>query len=143
MTVDAEQLGRLAIAVGRISRRLRSGGGGELSLGLISALATIGKEGPIRLADLAARERISAPSATRIVAELEAQGLVTRTADPADGRAQLVAVSDAGQAMIVEARSARVALLAELLERIDPAARQAIADALPALEAVALVAWED
>ncbi|MCU1534538.1 MAG: MarR family transcriptional regulator, partial [Glaciihabitans sp.] len=72
---------RLAVIAGSINRRIRSAGGG-LSHGMLSALATVSKIGPIRAADLAHHELVSAPSMTRVVAELEARLLVTRTVDP-------------------------------------------------------------
>ena len=57
---------RLAFVVGRFNRRLIAATGG-LSHGLLSALSTIAKQGPIRLADLAQVELVSAPSITRLV----------------------------------------------------------------------------
>jgi DNA-binding MarR family transcriptional regulator len=137
---DAEVAARLALSLGRISRRLRAAGG-DLSHGLLSALATIGKRGPIRLADLAQRELVSAPSATRLVTELEARGLVTRTVDPADGRAFLIETTEAGAQTILQARSARAELVAELLGQLNRADAAALAAALPALEAIAEDAW--
>jgi DNA-binding MarR family transcriptional regulator len=132
--------GRLALSIGRLSRRLRAAGGG-LSHGLLSALATIAKQGPIRLADLAQRESVSAPSATRLVTELEVRGLVTRTVDPADGRAFLIEATEAGVKTILQARSARAELVAELLAQLNRADAAALAAALPALEAMAEDAW--
>ena len=124
---------RLALVTGRLNRRLRTAGGG-LSHGLLSALATISKQGPLRLAELAQVEQVSAPSTTRLVAELEAKGLVSRTPDPDDGRAILISVTEAGQRTVLVARSARADVMAELLERLAPDEVAAIAVALPALE---------
>jgi DNA-binding MarR family transcriptional regulator len=140
MSAAPDVPGRLALSIGRLSRRLRAAGGG-LSHGLLSALATIAKQGPIRLADLAQRELVSAPSATRLVTELEAKGLVTRTVDPADGRAFLIEATGAGAQTILQARSARAELVAELLGQLNRADAAAIAAALPALEAMAEDAW--
>ncbi|CAN5149417.1 hypothetical protein BH11ACT4_BH11ACT4_06190 [soil metagenome] len=136
MTVDDEIPARLALAVGRLSRRLR-GAGGDLSHGLLSALATVSKRGPIRLADLAQIELVSAPSSTRLVTELESRGLVTRSVDPSDGRAFLIEATAAGAETIVQARSARSEMLAELIGNLAPADRTALVAALPALEAMA------
>ena len=124
---------RLAFATGRLNRRLRSAGGG-LSHGLLSALATVSKQGPLRLAELAQLETVSAPSTTRLVAELEGKGLVTRAADPADGRAILISITDEGVATIAAARAARAAMIAQLFERLEPDEVAAITAALPALE---------
>jgi len=129
-STDAE---RLALVAGRLNRRMQAATGG-LSHGLLSALAVIAKRGPLRLSDLAQLEGVSAPSMTRTVAELEARGYVVRSPHPVDGRAVLVAAADAGTAAILDARSARAQVVAELLASLDEADAAVIAAALPALE---------
>ena len=127
---DAE---RLALVLGRFNRRLQSATGG-LSHGLLSTMAVIAKRGPLRLTDLAQWEGVSAPSMTRTVAELEARGYVVRSPDPVDGRAVLIAAADAGTAAVLDARTTRAQLVAELLATLDEADAAAIVAALPALE---------
>ena len=132
--MDADDVpARLALVVGRLNRRLRSAGGG-LSHGLLSALATVSKDGPMRLAELAQIEQVSAPSTTRLVAELEAQGLVSRRPDPDDGRAVLISVTAAGSDTVVRVRSARGAMVQELFSQLSDDEVSAIEAALPALE---------
>ena len=127
---DAE---RLALVVGRFNRRLQAATGG-LSHGLLSTMAVIAKRGPLRLTDLAQLEGVSAPSMTRTVAELEARGYVVRSPDPVDGRAVLIAAAEAGTAAVLDARTTRAQLVAELLATLDTADAAAISAALPALE---------
>ena len=127
---DAE---RLALVMGRLNRRLQAATGG-LSHGLLSAMAVIATRGPLRLSDLAQLEGVSAPSMTRTVAELEARGYVVRSSDPVDGRAVLVAAVDAGTAAILDARTTRAQLVAELLATLDDTDAASITAALPALE---------
>ena len=127
---DAE---RLALVVGRLNRRMQAATGG-LSHGLLSAMAVIAKRGPLRLSDLAQLEGVSAPSMTRTVAELEARGYVMRNPDPIDGRAVLITAADAGTAAIIDARTTRAQLVAELLATLDAKDAAAISAALPALE---------
>jgi DNA-binding MarR family transcriptional regulator len=110
------------------------GASGGLSHGLLSSLATVSKRGPIRLADLASVELVSAPSITRIVAELESQGLVQRSVDPDDGRAFLIAITGRGRELIEQARSTRAHLISELVDTLDSGDRELIIAALPALE---------
>ena len=126
---------RLALVVGRLNRRLALAPGG-LSHGLLTALAVVAKRGPLRLAELAQLEGVSAPGATRIVAELETRGLVGRTVDPDDGRAFRIQVTAAGADAILRARAARAKVVAELLSGLSPAELDAIEAALPALEKV-------
>jgi DNA-binding MarR family transcriptional regulator len=126
---------RLAFVIGRLNRRLASATGG-LSHGLLSALATVAKRGPIRLADLAQTEMVSAPSITRVVAELEARGLVTRSVDEEDRRAFRIEVTDAGMDAVLRARAARSRVVADLLADLSSAEVASIAAALPALERV-------
>ena len=124
---------RLAIVTGRLNRRLRSASG-QLSHGLLSALATISKQGPLRLAELAQLESVSAPSTTRLVAELESKGLVSREPDPADGRAVLLSITPEGEIAVAAARAARAEMVAELFEALNTGEISAIAAAVPALE---------
>jgi DNA-binding MarR family transcriptional regulator len=107
-----------------------------LSHGLLSALSTIDKHGPLRLAELAQVESVSAPSATRLVSELESKGLVTRETDPADGRAILIRTTSTGSTAVVDEKSARTAVITELLEQLEPHELEAVASALAALEGV-------
>jgi DNA-binding MarR family transcriptional regulator len=132
-TPPSTEVERLALVVGRLNRRMQIATGG-LSHGLLSALATVTKQGPLRLSDLAQLEQVSAPSITRTIAELETRGLVVRRPDPDDGRASLLEAADAGIAAIQDARATRAHVVAELLERLDPADVAAIVAALPALE---------
>ncbi|MBN9188579.1 MAG: MarR family transcriptional regulator [Microbacterium sp.] len=91
----ADAAARLAVAIGRINRRIRPSADG-LSLGLLSALSTVVRLGPLRPSELARIEGVAAPTATRAVAELESRGFVERRPDPADGRAFFVSATRAG-----------------------------------------------
>jgi len=133
MTESPDVPARLALVLGRLNRRLRSAGGG-LSHGLLSALATVSKDGPLRLAELSQIEQVSAPSTTRLVAELEAQGLVSRRPDPVDGRAILITVTPKGNDTVLRARTARGAMVEELFAQLSAEEVAAITAALPALE---------
>jgi DNA-binding MarR family transcriptional regulator len=123
---------RLAFATGRLNRRLRAVG--VLSHGPLSVLATVSKYGPMRPAEIAQLESVSAPSTTRLITELEATGMISRAADPDDGRAVLITVTDLGTETIAAARAARAAMVAELFEGLTDEEVQSIAAALPALE---------
>src|SRR4051794_41769551 len=82
---------RLRPVLTRLARRMRQEASGDLSPTQSAALATIDCHGPLTPSELAVRERIQRPTATRVLARLEEAGLVARTADPADRRSSLVA----------------------------------------------------
>jgi DNA-binding MarR family transcriptional regulator len=126
---------RLALVVGRLNRHLALAPGG-LSHGLLMSLASVAKRGPLRLAELGQLEGVSAPGATRIVAELETRGLVSRGVDPRDARAVLITVTPAGTEAILRARAARAEVVAQLLQGLTPSEREQVEAALPALEKI-------
>ena len=143
MTIDPadddeldEVAGRLALAVGRINRRMRAATGG-LSHGLLSALATVVRKGPLRPGDLAQLEVVAAPTLTRVLAELESRGLVRREIDRADRRSFFVEATDAGVDLVLRARSERAERVASLLQTRSPEELARLRDALDALEAIA------
>jgi DNA-binding MarR family transcriptional regulator len=132
---DDRELGAaLRLVVGRLARQLRRHAGGAMTPSQFSALATVDRDGPIRLAALAEREGVSPPTLSRIVAQLEQDAYVERHADPADGRSSLMAVTPAGRAALRAIRRERTALLARGLAALDGGERRAVAAALPALE---------
>ena len=124
---------RLSLIIGRLNRRLAMAPGG-LSHGLLMSLATVAKHGPMRLAELAQIEQVSAPSMTRTVSELESRDLVVRSGDPDDGRAIQLEVTAAGIDAILKARAARADVVAQLLDGLDAEELSRIEAALPALE---------
>ena len=60
------------------------------------------------------------PTATRIVARLVELGLVSRTPDPSDGRAFLVATTADGRALLKRLRGRKNAYLAKRMRDLDP-----------------------
>jgi DNA-binding MarR family transcriptional regulator len=136
VAIREELARRLFLSVARLIRRMRIGDPTELGPGAISALATIVAEGPLRLGDLAAVEGVRAPTMSRIVDSLVADGHVERVPDPADGRACLVRSTDGGAEVITGTRTARSHRLIERMAALDPAQLDALYAALPALEAL-------
>jgi DNA-binding MarR family transcriptional regulator len=128
---------RLFLTIGRLSRSLRRSSTMGLGHGSTSALATVVHGGPMRTGDLAAREGVSAPTMTRIVAVLVGEGYVVREPDPDDGRVWLVRATAQGERVITEVRSARSQALLDRIARLPADQRAALLAALPALEALA------
>lgn len=84
------------------------------------ALRTVGRsDAPLRLVDLAERLRIAPRSATEVVDALESDGLLQRTPDPADRRATLVALTDAGQATLERVHASQDHISADIFGRLD------------------------
>jgi DNA-binding MarR family transcriptional regulator len=125
---------RLRLAITRTSRRLRQEAGTGLSPTLTAALATVDRHGPLTPSELAARERVQRPTATRLVARLEELGHVQRAADPLDRRSSLLSVTPEGRALLDELRGRKTAYLAHRLERLDPEERAALDRAAAILE---------
>jgi len=135
--VSSEDVARLYLAVGRLSRALRRDApDAAVGHGALSVLATLLQAGPQRLGALAELEGVSAPAMTRIVASLEQLGHVRRTPDPADGRAHLVALTESGDGLVAHGRSQRLVALAHRLERLTPEARDRLMAAVTDLEAL-------
>ena len=123
----------------RTSRRLRQDaaaaeGGGALSPTLTSALATVSNHGPLTPSELAERERIRRPTATRIVSSLVDLGLASRTPDPSDGRGYLVATTPEGAALMRRLRKRKNAYLAKRMRGLDPDEVETLARASEILE---------
>ncbi len=114
----AETAGRLRLAIVRTARRMRQEAGTGLSPTLIAALATIDRHGPLTPSELADAERVKRPTATRIAAALERDGLIQRAADPADGRACLLSASREGRALLKRVRSRKNAYISRRLRKL-------------------------
>jgi DNA-binding MarR family transcriptional regulator len=110
---------RLRLAVARTARRLRQEADGGLSPSFVAALATVERHGPLTPSRLAKIERIQRPTATRIVANLEQQGLALRESDPLDRRSFRVRLSPEGARVLKRLRSRKNAYLAKRLRGLD------------------------
>ena len=77
-------------------RQLRTNVEEGMTPGLMSALATVARQGPIALGDLAAAERVTPPMATKTAAALEERGLVERQPCADDKRVVRLELSAAG-----------------------------------------------
>jgi DNA-binding MarR family transcriptional regulator len=126
-----EFAGCLERLVGWLRRRTALPGYSVTSRLTLSRLAA---DGPARISDLARLEGVTQPAMTGLVNRLETEGLVTRTADPTDARAALVALTESGRAFVETRRAERVRVLSERVERLSGADRAAILAALPALD---------
>src|SRR4051795_7449250 len=127
---------RLRPVIARLARRMRQRAGGDLSPTQGAAPHTIACHGPLTPSELAAREKIQRPTATRVLARLEEAGLIARTADPADRRSRLVATPAAGTDLLASLRDRKDAYLAQRLDRLSPEDLAALDRAAGILERV-------
>ncbi|WGL51585.1 MarR family transcriptional regulator [Nocardioides sp. BP30] len=131
----------LALSVSLLRRRLRQrpveGVDGMPTLPELAALVRLDRSGPATNADLAKAEQISPQAMSATLGGLEQRGLIGRTADPADGRRILLAVTDAGQRMIAAKRAVRTEQLAGALVHLDADEIATLRAAVPALERLA------
>jgi DNA-binding MarR family transcriptional regulator len=114
-----------------------------LSLTSAATLASLERLGPCRLTALAAREGVTQPAMTQLIARLEQLGLVTRTADPADGRVVHVQITDAGRDLLAGRRAVRAERISGLLAMLSPSDRESLIAALPAMNALARARADD
>lgn len=112
-TEIADRLHSAAIHLLRTAAREDEASG--LSPSRLSALSVIVLAGPLSLHELAAAERVRAPTMTRTVQALELDGLVARSADARDGRVVRVRATAKGRRVLHAARLRRVRRLAERL----------------------------
>lgn len=123
----AEILRELALSM------LRDAPPHRLSRSAAGVLSVLERTGPQRITALAEREAVRQPSMTGLVQRLEAAGLVSRTTDPEDGRASLVAITAAGSAELGERRRVHDRTIHAHLDELDPDDLLTLHRAVPAL----------
>jgi DNA-binding MarR family transcriptional regulator len=137
---DADQLARdLRVSVGLLLRRMRQvPTADELTMPETAVLARLDRGGPLTSAELARAEQISPQSMGVTVGGLVDRGLVTRAADPGDGRRSVLTISDAGLEQLWQRRNARIEALAQALAtEFTDRERAELATAAPLLERLA------
>jgi DNA-binding MarR family transcriptional regulator len=127
--VPADSLGE---AFGAVARRLRSASMAafaayDVTPSQVRAIRVLDTHEGVRSKELADHLRIAPRSTTEVVDALEAKGLVSRSADPHDRRATLVALTDRGRELSEEVRRARGVESERIFERLTPTDRADLA----------------
>jgi DNA-binding MarR family transcriptional regulator len=104
-----------------------------LSRTAAATLSVLERGGPARITALATHESVSQPAMTGLVQRLEAAGLVSREADPADGRATIITITPAGSTELAARRQAHEDAIIARLDRLSSYDRALLAAASPAL----------
>jgi DNA-binding MarR family transcriptional regulator len=128
---------RLRMTIGRLNRLLRQQADLDLTPTKFAHLATIAREGPLSLGELAAAEQVAPATVTKVVADLEERGFVTRERDPDDRRVSRVQLTREGEARIAASRTRRSVWLAQRFDELPAADLQRLAAAVDVLERLA------
>ncbi|MFJ6616627.1 MarR family winged helix-turn-helix transcriptional regulator [Kitasatospora sp. NPDC091335] len=136
-----EHARRLTDTVTRLRRALRSSIRTDypwesLPMAQVELLQTLAAA-PLRVGELAARQRLAPNTVSGLVGKLLDAGFVDRQADPGDRRTARIALTEAGRRQLDDWQHAHERRIATALGTLDPDDRAAVVDALPALEQLA------
>jgi DNA-binding MarR family transcriptional regulator len=99
----------------RAKARLLAAASNDVESATQLLLRTVAGEGPMRASMLAASVQSDLSTVSRQVSALVGRGLLERRADPLDGRASLLGITEAGRAVIAVHEQDRVAFFDEML----------------------------
>jgi DNA-binding MarR family transcriptional regulator len=136
---DAGLAAELRLSVMRLRRRLANERhpDNELSLGAMSVLGCLYRNGELSVGELAAQERVQPPSMTRTVNCLEDGDYVARKRHATDGRQVVVVLTDLGRQTLLADRDRRDAWLNLKLKDLTADERAVLRKAAPILERLA------
>jgi len=109
----------------------------SVSLTQLSAMSTLHKRGPMSAGELASCERVQPPSMTKVLSNLEERGLVRRDAHPGDRRQAIIAITEAGIALLDSERRTRDTWLSLRLAQLTPDERALLRSVVPVLDKLA------
>jgi len=130
----ADRLHSASIHLLRRVRRQDDAAG--LSAPHLSALSVLVFAGPRTLGELAAAEQVRPPSMTRVVQNLEREGLVEREPDAGDRRVVRIRATERARRILDESRRRRVRSLADRLRTLSDADTATLERAAELLDAV-------
>lgn len=134
MRIEEQDVDRLRLVLLRLARRIRTSYEDEITPSQLSVMALLAREDALTVGQIADREHVRPPSASKIVGALEQAGLVERTVDPTDRRCQPITLTGAGRQTIDRARLAGRSFLTDRLDDLTSDEADALLAALPALE---------
>jgi DNA-binding MarR family transcriptional regulator len=128
---DLEVANRIGTGMSQLIRLIKRTAvvpGEDLDRPSFTLLHTLVCIGPSRVTALAAEVHSDPSTVSRQAAHLVGRGLMERRADPADGRASLLAITEAGTALLEKARQRRDERIASIIGSWDAADRAQFAD---------------
>ena len=135
---DGTDAWALTAVITRLRRALRTSIRSEypwesLPMAQVELLLRLREQGAVRVGELAQSLRLAPNTVSNVVQQLVEAGLAARTPDPADRRASLVHLTDAGRAQLAGWERAHEQRIGGALAQLGDADRAAIRQALPAL----------
>lgn len=120
MNTLEETAAALRNTASRLARRLRAESGqAEYSSSQVAVITQLLESGPATTSGLARAHEMRPQSMSAIIAGLEEAGIVGRRADPDDGRALQVFITEDGERSILESRAIKQAwLIRTMSERL-------------------------
>ncbi len=136
--MDEDEAVRLRRIVMHLARKFNASSTDEgLTPSQASTLGLLSFRGPLALSEIARIDNLNPTMVSRIVGTLESAGLIERRRDPDDQRAFVATTTAAGEALHARIRAQRVAAIVAAADEIEPRQREALRNALSALDALA------
>jgi len=126
-------LGDLITVNNRLTRVAAHAADGQESPAVWRTLSVLRQLGPIRLGEIAARSRISQPTATKLVTHLVERGWAARLAEPLDARVTSTVITPAGETALSSWRSELAAALLPMFDGLADADLATIRNAVDIL----------
>jgi DNA-binding MarR family transcriptional regulator len=137
-TADIELAAALRPSLLRLVRLIRQQRADmSVTLGQLSALATLEKSGPMSAGELASCERVQPPTMSKVLASLEESGYLRREAHPTDGRQAIIVLTDSGRELIESERRIRDAWFNQQIAKLDTDERELLANVVPIIDKLA------
>ena len=130
----SDDVDRLRVTLLRLARRIRTRSSGTITPSQLFTLGTIARNDRLTIGRIAELEHVKPPAASKIVAALETEGLVTRSTSATDRRCTHIVATPAGHRHLEEVRAAGRSWINEQIGGLDADDIAAIEHAIPALE---------
>lgn len=133
-TLEQTDIDRLRVAFIRVSRRIRTSSGEDLTPSQLAVLGTVVREQPLTIGQIAEIEHVKPPSISKIVGTLESRGYLHRETDPDDRRCAHIVASEQGTEYVEAVRAAGRTWLATRLQHLGRDDLATLESALPVIE---------
>ncbi len=105
----------------------------QLPMAQVEMLQVLGDHAPLRVSDIASRQRLAMSTVSGLIGQLMNAGLVERAVDPADRRASTVTLTTAGREQLTAWLAANERRIDRALKDLDEPDRARVRAAMPAL----------